>query len=132
MTPDEIKKAIEISKELYEIRLKNCGNIPPYVLSEEAKALQILIDLAQSVLDAKMPKKKEFNGGMPFFSPLIIDGYNSAFHDFRLWQEKCLLKLEEDLAHVYCEEKHSKKVLDPELLQSIIQAIRKHLLGGEK
>ncbi len=81
--------------------------------------------------NAKMPKEKEIKGWDT--SSEIYNkrkSYNQALYDFRLWQEKCLGKLEEVLAQVYCEEKHSKKVLDPELLQSIAQAIY-NLFGGK-
>ena len=71
MNEQEIKIAIEVSKELYAIRSKDCGNIPPYALSEEAKALCILVALAQQYLDCK---------GMPEeLQPHCDDGWDKLY-----------------------------------------------------
>ncbi len=55
----ELKEAIKISQELYDIRSKDCGNIPSYALSIEAKALLLLIDFAEHFLSSpsELPKK---------------------------------------------------------------------------
>ena len=53
----EIKEMIEVLKELYEIRKKHCGKIPPYETSKEAKSLLLAIELISKIRDAEMPKK---------------------------------------------------------------------------
>ena len=46
-----IQEAIELVKELLEIRHRQCGDIPPYESSKEAKALDTLISFAESALE---------------------------------------------------------------------------------
>ena len=51
------------------------------------KSFDVILDQAhQSIISAileKIPKEKEFNEGMPFVSPLIIDGFNQAITEIR-------------------------------------------------
>lgn len=74
----DIKIAIEVSKELHAIRSKDCGDIPPYALSKETKALRILIELAEQSLSAsdELPERKPIDN----LNHPTININNEGFH----------------------------------------------------
>lgn len=94
MTETELRKAIELVKKSHPYATKYKG-------VKEDEALQTLVTFAEQVLNAKEPKEilPETRIATPLcevsFNKGRIVGYNSALHDFHLWQEKCLLELEE-------------------------------------
>jgi len=63
---NELREAIEVLEQLYNIRMGQCGYMPPYETSKEAKALQLAISFLQ-VLEGK---------GMPEFHS-VKDNYTS-------------------------------------------------------
>lgn len=90
MDNKQIEETVKISKELYEIRAKDCGNIPPYALSEEAKALHTLLSLAQLFLSVneKMPKKYGYlhsKEGCQCDSCKIVNIKNQCHDEFTAW-----------------------------------------------
>ena len=101
MTQDELKGAIIQANDLLS---DMCLPTPDHL-----DAIKTLRNLAKSVLDSKMPEEKK---GLVFLSnkeltltgkltegrtleDWIKYGYNQARSDFRLWQAKCLMNLEE-------------------------------------
>ena len=111
-----VREAIEIVKEIRD-NFYEKGNLSEDLeqsirerFYKRKEALQTLISLAQSVLDAKMPKEREHEEWCQLINKKDCfcgaKEYNQAIKDFRLYQEKCLGELDEE------------KILD------IIQAIK--------
>ena len=92
--------------------------------------IQTLISLAQSVLDAKMPKEIPIpDEPLSSFQAGKLEGYNSALHDFRLYQEKCLGRLEGTLKRF--QGGNELHIATDEGFKLLAQVIR-NLFGGEK
>ena len=95
--------------------------------------LKPLANLAQQVLDAKMPEEKEET---PVLGEYVAGKeYNQALHDFRLWQQKCLGKLEEVIIksklHQLASENKKLKVGNDIGGIELASAIRNLFGGGE-
>ena len=100
--------------------------------------LKPVIDLAQSVLDAKMPEEEK---GLVFLSSKELKltdkliegrtledwikyGYNLALSDFRIWQAKCLSNLEKVI-------QNKLGLLNENKIKELAETIR-NLFGGEE
>ena len=100
--------------------------------------LKPVIDLAQSVLDAKMPEEEK---GLVFLSSKELKltdkliegrtledwikyGYNLALSDFRIWQAKCLSNLEKVI-------QNKLGLLNENKIKELAETIR-NLFGGGK
>ena len=57
--------------------------------------------------------------------------YNQALHDFRLWQEKCLLKVEDILAEVLMKHHDDISAQDDDAIAEAAEKIRNLFGGGE-
>ena len=133
MTNQEIKEAIEHLK-------KDSGN---------CRQCKTIIDFVQSVLDAKMPEERLVQIGdsdTGFYRSsgaicihginisrgdrLCIEcandrGYNQALSDFRLWQAKCLMRLEEVI-------QNKLGLLNEDRVKELAEKIHNLFGGGEK
>lgn len=110
------------------------------ITTESLKAIIRLRTLAQQVLDAKMPKLairddkplQEDANDTQIYGKMahnnMVDGYNQAFHDFRLWQVKCLMELEEVIDKVVWDKRNDTPC---SCKDRCCQAIR-NLFGGGK
>ena len=88
-----IQEAIELVKELLEIRHRQCGDIPPYESSKEAKALDTLLSLAESALEDE-PRNLYECKGCAVRCQVLIPDVCSFFPD------RCL---DEEIARKYNE-----------------------------
>ena len=113
MTPDKVREAIKVVNNFMDLKIYEIGDFD--MMKDNVK---ILLDLAQSVLDAKMPEFHPTKGGYTEFEKytncehkkkdeLVSDCMEcdiawliercrvleKALSDFRLWQTKCLGKL---------------------------------------
>ena len=105
----DIKTAIELVKKSHPYATKYKG-------VKEDEALQILIDVATQVVEAKEPKLKDVperpNGHLLSCSCIachyisVMERDNKAIHDFRLWQVKCLGEVK-DAIYPFIENYHS-------------------------
>lgn len=108
-------------REAVEVLAKN--NLPIVEPTKEDNAIHVLLDLAQSVLDAKMPEKKELKFNSSIEEKIRI-AENSIINTFRLYQAKKMLGLEELI---------SKNITTDieynfdEAVKKITTAIRKHM-----
>ena len=168
MTPDKVKEAIANGNELlksltYSESMRRELDLQPHTATEMMamhdnrekiekvrRTIKTLIDLAQSVVDAKMPEGMKLLYTYPQLNeegyPLRDDGdfrnqgYNQALSDFRLYLINRLAGLEEMIqsaimAYNVNEASISVQYLkeNPKCLMNYLaQAIRKYLLGGEK
>ena len=107
MTNQDVRKAI-VETKLELVKLKDESICPHHILKQDLQeALQILVDLAQSVLDAKIPDREKIidtilkvaMGNHDDISAIdeanAVDSADEILDDFRLYQQKCLGELEE-------------------------------------
>ena len=112
---DKVKEAIEILKEAQEFM----SAFHP----TEIEAFKTLLDLAQQVLDAKMPKKLNNPHNCEY-----ENGYNNAIDKTRLWQVKCLGELEKLLEDEFDKRGHYFKAE----ISNVAQALITYLEGGRE
>ena len=118
MTDKEIKEAVE--------RFSATDWVNPY----NRKAMKTLLDLAQSVLNAKMPEKKELKFNSSIEEKIRI-AENSIINTFRLYQAKKMLGLEEVINKVAFRLPHEDaqhyNIQYLPFLSELATAIRKHM-----
>ena len=134
----EIKEAIEDIKGIMKEHTVFSNDVGIWegnpCTCKRCKRLQTLLDLAQSVLDAKMPTERitPYNAseGIKYCNA----GYNLALHDFRLWQEKCLGELDIEIEKLFSNhEVYGTSVNERTILsKKIAEKIRNLFGGGEK
>jgi len=155
MDEKEIREAVKYFKDELEFWEKNAGR-------EQMLAMNRLLSLAERWLAVKMPEKKEcglhkdaidgpadvltcmscaaieiHNLMIDDFRTLIAKDYISrAEHERQIAELKGRVLSVEEIrsisAQAYCTDRNSKKVLDPDLLEDIAQAIHDEMAKGEK
>ena len=127
---EEIKKAIELVKLAYPYSSKYKG-------LKEDEALQLLLDLAQQVINVKISQQDEI---ADMLIPYMRDNERFAIsdkilYDFRFWQATCLGKLEnelmKDLAYLLGSKRYGIK-FNYKSIHNIAQAIRNLFVVSKK